>query len=206
MVPFLEFLAPWEILLWKSAIGTILNGFLALKLVQMQNFGQIQNGSIFRIFGFVRALPLKISHGDLKSLVILMRFSCAVYGQIMILLCDLWLCRLWAHCAFYGWLCGLWLLLCGLWLTVRFKVTVRFMGCTGLKIFCNCESSPVAWRGAKEGSYKIFACKFFACVDNSLNTAQICELTCVMFTWKSNKRFTWNKLMKQYIIILHAVA
>ena len=78
------------------------NGFLALKLVQMQNFGQIQNGSIFRIFGFVRALPLKISHGDLKSLVILMRFSCAVYGQIMILLCDLWLCRLWAHCAFYG--------------------------------------------------------------------------------------------------------
>ena len=130
MAPFLEFLAPWEILPWKSAIGTILNGFLALKLVQMQNFGQIQNGSIFRIFGFVRALPLKISHGDLKSLVILMRFSCAVYGQIMILLCDLWLCRLWAHCAFYGWLCGLWLLLCGLWLTVRFMVTVRFMGCT----------------------------------------------------------------------------
>ena len=67
-----------------------------------EKIGQMENGSIFRIFGSVRAVALKISHGDLKNLVILRRFSCAVYGQIMILLCDLWLCRLWARCAFYG--------------------------------------------------------------------------------------------------------
>ena len=30
----------------------------------MQNFGHIENGSIFRIFGSVRALALKISHRD----------------------------------------------------------------------------------------------------------------------------------------------
>ena len=34
----------------------------------------------------------------------------------------------------------------------------------GLKIFCNCESSPVA-RGEKQ---KKGSCKIFACVDNSL--------------------------------------
>ena len=39
---------------------------------------------------------------NLKYLVILRRFSCAVYGQILILLCGLRLCHLRSRCAIYG--------------------------------------------------------------------------------------------------------
>ena len=43
----------------------------------------------------------------------------------------------------------------------------------GLKIICNCESSPVAWQETNKGSCNIFACKFFACVDNELRIREL---------------------------------
>ena len=51
MALFFDFCLLGELLAWKSAIMTILNEFpaLALKLVYVQNFSQIKNGSIFMI-------------------------------------------------------------------------------------------------------------------------------------------------------------
>ena len=61
---FFDFWLRGELLPWKSAIRTILNGFLALKLVSVQNFSWIENGSIFWFLALWRAFALKSSHGD----------------------------------------------------------------------------------------------------------------------------------------------
>ena len=169
----------------------------------MQNFGQIENGSTFRIFGSVRALALKIGHRDYSRwiprtqisksaknwpnpewlhfcLVILRRFSCAVYGQIMILLCDLWLCRLWAHCAFYGWLCGLWLLLCVLWLTVRYMVTVRFMGCTCVSLYVYVYTRVGNWRLCLFVNFSVSSCM------------SVCNCVCLRLMQNFSQKYFWR--------------
>ena len=64
MTQFLDFWLRGELLPWKSAIGTISNGFPALKLVLGKNFSQIENDSIPWFLAQWRALALKISHRD----------------------------------------------------------------------------------------------------------------------------------------------
>ena len=123
----------------------------------MQNFGQIENGSIFRIFGSVRNLALKISHRDYFKWIPCTQISLDAKfwpNPEWLHFKDFWLRESssfknqpWGpeeSCHTYAFqLCGLWAdydfavrfmvvsfmgTLCVLWLIVRFMVAaVRFM-------------------------------------------------------------------------------
>ena len=75
MAPFFWFLAPRELLPWKSVIGTVFNGFLALKLVYVLQF---MGYYILRRWYYILRQLIGWSHYYILSQVVL-HFEPAVY-------------------------------------------------------------------------------------------------------------------------------